>query len=478
MAKLSAEAKVGLLVLAGSIILLYMTFAVGKYEFGERKGYRVYAVFDSVSGIDAKAAVRMAGVKIGSVEKVELADSRAKLTLRIYPEVKVLRSSQAMVKTMGLLGEKYVEIIPPQGHAQVSGQASPADDPPGQSPYLQEGETIAVTVSPADVDKLIGQLSDIASDVKQVTASLRQVFGTERGTRSMEDILADLRKTMANIQEFSHTLRSDGGELVMRLNELTASLNDVVGENRDNLRASMENIREATKSAELALASIENATKKVERGEGTLGKLVNEDTLYSNIDNAAKSLGDYAARVERMKTIVSFRYEYMFPKSKGYFDLYLKPKPDKYYILGVNTDSYYKYTQTVATATPPGATVTSGVYEDRLRFTLLFAKRWDNIALRLGLIESTGGIGGDLFLFDDRLKVSVDGWNNNSKEPDNTNVYLKGTVTYHLGKTLFLDAGYNNALNSKRANPFIGLGLQFDDEDLKYVIGTVPVPGK
>jgi phospholipid/cholesterol/gamma-HCH transport system substrate-binding protein len=470
MAKLSAEAKVGLLVLVGSIILLYMTFAVGKYEFGEKKGYVVYAVFDSVAGIDAKAAVRMAGVKIGSVEKVELIDSRARLTLRIDPAVKIARNSHAMVKTMGLLGEKYVEIIPGLPGGTNPRQAGGPGD-------LESGETIAVTVSPADVDKLIDQLSDIAADVKQVTASLRQVFGTERGTRSMEDILSDLRNTMANIQDFSHILQSDGGELVMRLNELVASLNDVVGENRDNLRASMENIREATKSAELALASIENAARKVDRGEGTLGKLVSEDRLYNNIDSAAKGLGDYVARVERMKTIVSFRSEYLFPESKSYFDLTLKPRHDTYYILGINTDYRFKYTQSTTTATPPGATVTTETYEDRLRFSVLYAKRWANIALRMGLIESKGGLGADYFLLDDRLRFSVDAWDFNSKEPSNEDAHLKATATYHLGKALFVNAGYDNILNSKRSNPFIGLGLQFDDEDLKYVLGSVPVPG-
>jgi ABC-type transporter Mla subunit MlaD len=72
MSKLSAEAKVGLLVLGSSVILLWMTFAVGKFEFGRAKGYRVTATFDSVAGLDAKAAVRMAGVQVGTVEVVEL----------------------------------------------------------------------------------------------------------------------------------------------------------------------------------------------------------------------------------------------------------------------------------------------------------------------------------------------------------------------------------------------------------------------
>jgi phospholipid/cholesterol/gamma-HCH transport system substrate-binding protein len=403
--KLSPEAKVGLLVLFGSGILLWMTFTVGKYEFGGQKGYRLSAIFESVAGVDEKAAVRMAGVKVGAVEKVDLIDSHARLAIRIYPEVKIRSGSQAAIKTMGLMGEKYVEIVP-------AAVPRPGTTRPDELLYLQDGEAIESTISPSDVDKLIGQLSSISDDIKSVTSSLRQVFGSERGARSMEDILADLRTTMANIEEFSHTLKTDGGEMVMRLNELIANLNDVVGENRDNLRVSLENVREASKSAELALASIEDAAKKIERGEGTLGKLVSDDSLYNNIDNAAKGLGNYAARMESMKTVLSFRYENMFPKSKGYFDLYLKPKPDKYYILGINTDSYYKYEQTIVSATPPGATVTSETYEDKLRFTLLFAKRWENIALRLGFIESTGGVGADLFLFNDRMKVSVDGWNN------------------------------------------------------------------
>jgi phospholipid/cholesterol/gamma-HCH transport system substrate-binding protein len=143
-----------------------------------------------------------------------------------------------------------------------------------------------------DADQLIGKLSDIADDVKQITASLRQVLGTEKGTKSMEDILGDLRQTTANIKEFSQTLRSDGSELVVSLNELVASLNGVVGENRDNLRVTLENVKEASKNAEMAMASLDNTIKKIDHGEGTIGKLVNNDSMYNSIDSAAKGITD------------------------------------------------------------------------------------------------------------------------------------------------------------------------------------------
>lgn len=473
MAKLSAEAKVGLLVIVGSITLLIMTFMVGKYEFGEAKGYTLSALFDSVAGLDEKSAVRMAGVKIGVVERVVLSDSRAKVIMRINPDIQIKRGSEATIKTMGLLGEKFVELVPPERRTDSSeGSAPGAAGKPG---YLQPEETIQATVSPSDVDKLINQLSGIAGDIKEVTGSLRQVLGTEAGARSMEDILHDLRDTMANIKEFSYTLQGDGSELVMRLNELAGSLNDVVGENRDNLKVSMENIREASRNAELALASIESVVRKVDRGEGTLGKLISDDSMYTNIDSAAKGISDYTSRIERMQTVVGFRTEYMFPKSKSYFSLELKPKQDKYYIFEMTNDPYGKYARTTTTTTP-GSSVTTETYEDRFKFSLMFAKRWGDAALRVGLIESTGGIGGDYFLFKDKMKVSVDAWNFNSRELQNTNAHMKGTVNYMLGNTLFMNAGVDNVLNSKRSAAFVGIGLRFNDEDLKYLIGSVPIP--
>lgn len=469
MFKLSAEAKVGLLVLVGSAVLLWMTFAVGKYEFGEKKGYTLQAVFDSVAGLDAKAAVRMAGVKIGTVEKVELEDSRAKVTIRIYPDVKIQHGTKAMVKTLGLLGEKYVELVPPE----ISAKEAAA---PEGSRYFQEGERIQVTVSPSDVDKLINQLSSISDDVKQVTASLRQVFGSEQGTRSMEDILADLRTTTANIQQFSSVLRSDGSEVVTRLNELVASLNGVVGENRDNLKVTMENVREASKNAELALASIESAARKIDRGEGTLGKLVSNDSMYNNIDSAAKGISDYTSHIERLRTVVAFRSEYMFPEWKSYFTLDLKPTFDKYYTFEVISDPKNKFTQTITTTNPPGTTVTQDTFEQKFLFSLLFNKRWGNLAIRMGLMESSGGLGAAYYAMDDRIKFSLDAWNFASKEPGNLNTHVKATVNYDLNKLFFLDAGIDNFLNSQRSAAFVGVGLRFDDEDLKYLMGSVPIP--
>jgi phospholipid/cholesterol/gamma-HCH transport system substrate-binding protein len=468
MNKLSAEAKVGLLVLGSSVILLWMTMMVGKFDFGKPKGYSIAATFDTVSGLDLKAAVRMAGVQIGTVEAVELEDSKARVILRINPEVKIPKGAEAAVKTMGLLGDKYVDLIPPQQ------QSEPGQTGRERSGFYKEGDRIERTVQASDADQLISKLSGIADDIKQVTGSLRQVFGSQRGEKSMEDILHDLRQTTVNIKEFSYALSGDGSELVVRLNELVQNLNGMVNENKDNLKVTMENVREASKSAEMALASIENVTKKIDRGEGTLGKLVNEDSMYSNIDSAAKGISDYVSKVERMKTTVAFRNEYMFSESKSYFTLELKPKLDQYYILEVLSDPFGRYDRTVSVNN--GVTTVNETYKDKLKFSLEFAKRWGNLAIRMGIVESEGGVGGDLFAFDDRVKFSLDAWNFNSKEPNNLNTHMKATATWHINKLLFVNGGYDNFLNSSRATGFAGVGLRFDDDDVKYLMGSVPIP--
>lgn len=468
MSKLSSEAKVGLLVLGSSVILLWMTFAVGKFEFGGAKGYKVTAMFDSVAGLDAKAAVRMAGVQIGTVEVVELEDSRAKLVLRIDPGVKIPRGSEAAVKTMGLLGDKYVDIVPAERAAAPGARAGE------RAGIYKEGDRIEATAAPSDADQLISKLSAIADDIKKVTGSLSNVFGTQRGERSMEDILQDLRQTTANIKEFSYALRGDGSELVTRLNELAANLNGVVNDNKDNLKTTLENVKEASKSAELALASIEKVSKRIDQGEGTLGKLVTDDSMYNNIDSAAKGISDYVSRVERMKTTVAFRNEYLFPESKSYFTLELKPKPDQYYILEVLTDPWGKYDRTETVTN--GVTSVTETYKDKLKFSLEFAKRWGNLAIRMGILESTGGAGADWFAFDDRVKFSVDSWNFNSKEPHNERAHVKATATWAISKLIFVNGGMDNILNTDRRHGFIGAGLTFNDDDMKYLMGSVPVP--
>jgi len=103
---------VGLFVLIGIVGLAYLSIQLGRVSFLGATGYVVTADFPSVGGLKAGSTVEIAGVEIGRVEAIGLADYQARVTLRIHAGVKLQEDSIASIKTKGLIGEKYLRISP------------------------------------------------------------------------------------------------------------------------------------------------------------------------------------------------------------------------------------------------------------------------------------------------------------------------------------------------------------------------------
>ena len=131
---------VGIFVLAGAICLGYLAIRLGKVELFGATGYVVYADFSSVAGLKVGDPAEIAGVRIGKVESLGLVDDRARVTLRLDPNVKLQDDVIASVRARGLIGDKFVLITP---------GASDNIIPPGGR--------IRETESPQDITDLIGK---------------------------------------------------------------------------------------------------------------------------------------------------------------------------------------------------------------------------------------------------------------------------------------------------------------------------------
>jgi phospholipid/cholesterol/gamma-HCH transport system substrate-binding protein len=132
---------VGLFVLIGIACLGYLAIKLGKLEVFGASGYTVYADFPSVAGLKAGDPVEIAGVKIGRVDSMGLAEDRARLVLRLNDGVKLQEDVIASVRARGLIGDKFVLITP---------GASEKIIPPGGR--------IRETDSPPDIPDLIGKI--------------------------------------------------------------------------------------------------------------------------------------------------------------------------------------------------------------------------------------------------------------------------------------------------------------------------------
>jgi phospholipid/cholesterol/gamma-HCH transport system substrate-binding protein len=134
------ELIVGIFVVAGIVAMVYLSITLGDVEIFGRKGYAVYAVFDSASGLREGAAVEMAGVEIGKIEKVQLKDFLSLIEMRIDPDVKIPEDTIASIRTSGLIGEKFVKLIPG-----------------GSDDWIEDGGKIIDTESSIDIEELISK---------------------------------------------------------------------------------------------------------------------------------------------------------------------------------------------------------------------------------------------------------------------------------------------------------------------------------
>lgn len=488
---LSTELKVGLFALLVITIMTFMTFKVGGLDWVKEEGNIYYVYFRNIAGLDEKTKLKIAGVDAGFIEKIELHEGVAKMTIRVQKEVRMFSDASASIKATGLLGDKYLEI-----------------KPGSKEPALKNGDTIQDVLEIVDIDDMVRKLSKVSENVSTLMTSLNEALGTEDAKRSLRETVSNLSlitenlnetivvndekmrnvldniktltaslnelvdknkepitDTVGNLREFSANLKTDGPELITNLNKATKELKEMLEENKPAVKSTVE--------------SLDRITKQIDQGEGTLGKLVKDERLYENINKAAEGVDKTFGAIDRFRTFVTFQADYLskMEDGKGYFYLTLQPRPDRYYILGVVGDPLgrVKTTETVKTVDGITTREKKEKTQQEIEFTAQYAMRYKDVALRLGLTENTFGAGGDYFFHNDRGRVTLDAWDFSNDEEHSKNPHIKAGVDYFIFKTVFVSAGIDNILNSKWRGGYAGLGLRLEDQDLKYILGTIPV---
>ncbi len=133
------EFGVGLFIIIGLACLAYLSFTLGNLGLGKHS-YVIKAVFPTVAGLKTRAEVTMAGVSIGEVKDIRLKDDRAEVVMSINKNVKLEDDSIASIKSMGIIGDKYVSITP--GASDT---------------YLKNDGVIRETQPPLDIESLIAR---------------------------------------------------------------------------------------------------------------------------------------------------------------------------------------------------------------------------------------------------------------------------------------------------------------------------------
>jgi len=134
------ELGVGLFLLIGLLCLGYLSFKLGNVHLWDTSDYEVFAKFSNIAGLKEKATVTVAGVTVGQVKEIQLKDAQAHLTLNIHKGVTLEEDAIASIKTMGIIGDKYISI-----------------SPGASEEYIKPGGMIRDTQPPLDLENLVSK---------------------------------------------------------------------------------------------------------------------------------------------------------------------------------------------------------------------------------------------------------------------------------------------------------------------------------
>lgn len=419
----------------------------------------------------------------------------------------------------------------------VSGSAATADGKPAQPPLSElyqvamtdlrrTAETIEKTVR--DVDTLLlkngKSITGLVDDVHNITSSLSELMGTpgsagsstgtgtgntgagntinapsKEGSTGTGNATAnavgstgnagnagDLRATLASVRKISDDLA-----------KVTGSVAKIVGENEGELSGGVKELKTTLTELNKSLTSLSNVTSSIEKGEGTVGRLLMDEDVADKVESAISGASDYVSGLTSLETRVDVGTWYNFNRGLATTTLGVKllPKPDKYYQLELVDDGGNIERLTRVFPSDPTEVRTATASDDnQLRITAVFAKRfWDVLVLRAGLIETSGGLGANLMLFDDRFELRTDLFNFGgpkdkvaADDPRFENIFaLPRWRTYIKAQPIpfvYLTAGVDDVLNYQHTpqvngfgfDYFFGAGITFRDDDFRMILPFIP----
>jgi phospholipid/cholesterol/gamma-HCH transport system substrate-binding protein len=443
--------------------------------------------FDQAAGLTVQSAIRVAGVPVGKVAGIDLDGKKARVTLSLPKDFPIYSDASIQLSAIGILGEKYIDLDPghPTAGLMPVGQAIPSKT--GMS-----------------MDALLETLGAISKDVKNVTAALSESIGGEHGREKLDEIIDNIRQltgeframaqenhgainaTMANVQAISGDMKDNLPKLTRQFEELGRNLNDMVTQGKPELQGLLTDVRKLTANLQGTSENVKSITDKMNKGEGTIGKLLNDPSTVEKLNLAVDNVNSMLGGFRSMDLNLDLNASQWTKRGNSATGLTLDivPAHDHWYSIGFNSTPDGKIsTSTYTTSGLNGAgqeitvpTTIQNVNVDQT-FTLSaqFVKRLaEHYVLSAGIVESKGGGGAEFRALDDHFRLGVLAYDF-TKTDEKPKPRYRATTSYQFYKSLYLQAGVQDIANPALRSFFFGGGLRWKDDDLKKLVGLASV---
>jgi phospholipid/cholesterol/gamma-HCH transport system substrate-binding protein len=513
--QIKTETKVGIFVIIALAILGYMAVQLGAFKWHLRSYEPYTAYFKDVSGLIKKADAKIAGVKVGWVDRIKLSDDgdQAEIILMVNDQYKLYANAFVEIQQEGLLGPKYLDVMP--------GTSSNGQIAPGSS--LSKKGRASVSI-----EDLMYKFDNIAKNIDDVSVSLKNALGTPEQQKNLKSIV----ENVSNFSEMLSKNQESISSIVKNMNKFADGIAPIgkdlqrVAKRLDeevlpSFQQNMEKIsdvfdRDFDKVANRltdTFDSVQSVADKINNGEGVLGKLVNETQIYDDVKAVACSFREASDAYDNMGLVVDSHVEsmgrpsdgYNHKNSKGYFSLRLHTNEDWFYlfqIVGSEKGGVVSRSEVVNTyfdkdgnkltdaeipalsdalVIKPAIVKETKLQRNTTRYSYQIGKSFDNLAFRFGAFESYFGVAVDYEIpFDsDNLRwvSSLEAFDFKGQERLNDRrPHLKWLNRVFFLRNFYTTFGIDDFASKNNINPFFGVGIRFGDDDLKILLGKFSMP--
>ncbi|MFA4991507.1 MAG: MlaD family protein [Candidatus Omnitrophota bacterium] len=199
--RMNFELKVGIFIFIGLVILSVIIFSIGNF-YGVKSGYNLNVVFSFANGISVGAPVRYSGVSVGEVKDIKVyydeteARPLVKILVWVQKDTWINEDAKASINTLGLLGEKYVEITPGTRNSRL----------------LHKGETLRGH-DPVSTEEIARVTKDLVSKIDSLIESINKIAGDDELRLSIKNTITNLETLSLNMKDFMIEIRGGKGTL-------------------------------------------------------------------------------------------------------------------------------------------------------------------------------------------------------------------------------------------------------------------------
>ncbi len=449
------ELKVGALFIASFLLVGYMSMKVAKGAgmFSATDSHQIEV--DDASGIVPNTAVKVAGVKVGIVKSIRLVNGRAILDLEIQEGLGLSSSVHAEFKTDGILGSKHI--------ALVNGKL---EDPP-----LKKGDSISVMEGSGSMGDMMSEVGKVAKSLNEVVQAIKDATVTGTAETPIGRIITNIEILTADLADVSSANKGKINSIIDKLDSIVGTLDSVMGDDsRGRVNEAFDNAFNGLAKFDESLGNVRDITDKINKGEGTIGRLVNDEETVNGINEAIENLNVLLGGAKILRTSFDYHSEIMTKKGdvRSFVGIKLQPGVDRYYEIAAVQDQFgqSKKKRIVREGTQTDDYTEEITYESKIKITALFAKNYYNFTFKGGLIQSTGGFGVDYLALNKKLMLSMELFDFSGGDKEDPNLRLFAKYDFYSG--LYLVGGYNSLLSNdpNLSSPFFGAGLSLTNDDL------------